>query len=191
MAPHLCRISTHTCSTRTLLESAYHSNSPMKTLAVPKQADCDIRASIIKCGMHDSAWCRPWGSPVIADFAFPGERAGWAGDVENGPRGGRCYYCGRLRQSAPSRLRCSAGLVSTTVRRSCCSHSACPAHACVVAGMLDDGTHSQSAGLHARQVSCCWASSAPPSDPEATQQFARGAREGHFSRDLPPLDGLV
>lgn len=26
---------------------------------------------------------------------------------------------------------------------------------------------------------------------EQRQQFARGAREGHISRNLPPLDGLV
>lgn len=75
------------------------------------------------------------GSPVSADFAFPGAFAGWAGGVENGPVAGGAITADGF---ANPRLRGSgAGLVSTTVRSSTAA-AASPqahAHACVVAGM--------------------------------------------------------
>lgn len=112
-------------------------------------------------------------------FAFPGERAGWAGTWSpgGGPRGPwRAVLCtaGGITDPAPSRLR------RYPLPRY--GEAAAPlAHACVVAGMLDDGAQLRPAALIVRQMSCCWPSSAPPSDHAAAQQFARGARECHIS----------
>jgi hypothetical protein len=129
------------------------------------------------------------GSPASADFAFPGAFAGWAGGVENGPRGGRCYYCGRLRQSAPSRLRCRARIFHGTVQLLFLR----PTRASSLECMLDDGTYAVAVGgaAHPANVVLLGRHLQRHLTQEQRQQFARGAREGHISRNLPPLDGLV
>ena len=179
----------HTYST--LLEMAYRHAHGYTLVLRPEHAGYDMvirwhaRLGVVSA----------MGSPmqVSADFAFPGAFAGWAGGVENGPRGGRCYYCGRLRQSAPSRLRCRARIYHGTEQHCSSSISSgprprvrrrwnacwmtvrcCGRRGCTSANVVLLGRHLQ---RHLTQ--------------EQRQQFARGAREGHISRNLPPLDGLV
>lgn len=124
---------------------------------VLEQCDRNAIGGISICCMHESAWCRPWRSPVKRRLCFSRRRR----------------RLGRRRGEGPSwrAVLCTAdGFTSLRLRGSGAGSylprygqsAALVAHACVLSGMLDDGTQLRPAELHARQMSCCWASSAPP-----------------------------